>query len=293
MCGLNFKVDSEKCIHCGLCVKDCIAGIIKFDENKNPKVEDDKHCIGCQHCLAICPVGAISVFDKNPENSDKIYSQNPDMILNLIKSRRSDRNFLNRNVDKEKLNKLKEMLSYVPTGCNQHKLKFSFVEDVEVMNEVRNFVNQKIINALTKAPIKAVAEKFSPYTKAFLNGDDVIFRNAPHMLVVSNSVTATCCSEDVIIALSYFELYAQSLGLGTCWCGFGEMCLKLFPELCDYFQIPDGYGAGYVILFGEKSVNYSRTTQPLNADIVTIDNKEISKISVAQTAKRHFWNFLR
>ena len=26
---MNFKVDAEKCIHCGLCAKDCIAHIIK------------------------------------------------------------------------------------------------------------------------------------------------------------------------------------------------------------------------------------------------------------------------
>lgn len=291
--NLRFCVDESKCIHCGLCVKDCIAKVIDFDENKIPHVSDEKRCIGCQHCLAICPVGAISVMDKNPDNSDKIYAQNSDMVLNLIKSRRSDRNYKYENIDKEKLDKLKSMLSYVPTGCNYHGLKFHFIDDIEVMDEFRSHVNNKIISALTKKPIKAVAETFSHYIKSFLDGDDVIFRGAPHMLVVSNSVKAPCAREDAIIALSYFELYAQSLGLGTCWCGFAQTCMTLFPELNEYMEIPDGYQPCYVILFGEKSVNYSRTTQPLESEVISVKKKGFEKLSVTKTIKRYFWNFLR
>lgn len=291
---LNFKVDENKCIHCGLCVKDCIANVFEFNENKVPIASGAKRCIGCQHCLSVCPVGAISVFDKNPDESEKIYSQNPEMILNLIKSRRSYRQYKNENVDSEKLQKLKDMLKWVPTGCNYHKLHFSFIDDVEVMNEFRNHVNTKLINALTKAPIKAVTEKFSMYTNALLKGEDVIFRGAPNMIVVSNPVTAPCAKEDTIIALSYFELYAQSMGIGTCWCGFGQMCLMLFPELCDYLQIPKGYQPGYVMLFGPKNINYSRTTQPLENEIFSAKKGKFDeKMPFIDKIKRYFWNFIR
>lgn len=291
--ALNFKVDEQKCIHCGLCAKDCVAKVIELNENKNPYASAPQRCIGCQHCLAICPVGAISVFGKNPDDSDKIYAQNPDMILNLIKSRRSDRNFKQENVDADKLNKLKDMLSWVPTGCNYHALKFHFIDDIEVMNEFRAHVNNKIINALTKKPIKAVAENFSHYTKMILNGEDVIFRGAPHMLVVSNSLKAPCAKEDAVIALSYFELYAQSLGIGTCWCGFGQTCMMLFPELSEYLEIPEGYKSNYVILFGPKNVNYSRTTQPLKAETISAKKIGFEKLTAGKTIKRFFRNFLR
>ena len=258
MSELNFKVDESKCIKCGLCVKDCIAMVIEQDKNNNdiPKAAAPNRCLACQHCMAICPVGAISVFDKNPDNSDKIYSQNPDMVLNLIKSRRSDRQYKHENLEADKMQKLKEMLPWIPTGCNYHKLHFSFIDDVNVMDEFRNYTNNKVINALTKAPIKLIVEKFSTYTKFFINGDDIIFRGAPHMLVVSNSVKAPCAKEDAVIAISYFEMYAQSMGIGTCWCGYGETVLKVFPELCEALEIPDGYAPQYVILFGPKAVNY-------------------------------------
>ena len=293
MQDIMFKVDESKCIHCGLCVKDCIAAVIEMDENNTPKASAPQRCIKCQHCLAICPVGAISILGKNPDDSEKIYAQNPDMILNLIKSRRSDRQYKNENLNPEIMNKLKDMLSWVPTGCNVHKLHFSFIDDIEVMNEFRSYVNNKIISALTKKPIKIIIEKFSGYLKFFLKGDDVIFRGAPHMLVVSNAVNAPCSKEDADIALSYFELYAQSLGVGTCWCGFADTCMKVFPELCEYMEIPEGYKPEYVILFGPKAVNYSRTIQPEKSPIVSAKKIGFEKLTAGKTIKRYFWNFFR
>ncbi len=294
MSELNFKVDEQKCIHCGLCVKDCITSVLEQqDSNSVPKAVAPHRCIACQHCMAICPVGAISVFNKNPDESEKLYSQNSDMILNLIKSRRSNRQYKHENIAPDIMQKLKDMLPWVPTGCNYHKLHFSFIDEVSVMDEFRNYTNNKIVNALTKAPVKAVMERFAPFTKAFINGDDVVFRGAPHMLVVSNAVKAPCAKEDAVIAISYFELYAQSLGIGTCWCGYGEMVLKVFPELCEYLEIPEGYSPQYVMLFGHKEVNYQRSIQPEPVSIVSAKAERIQKLSVGKKLKRCFWNFIR
>jgi hypothetical protein len=46
--------------------------------------------------------------------------------------------------------KLKDMLNYVPTGKNNHALHFSFIEDIDVMHEFRAKVNSAIINFLNK-----------------------------------------------------------------------------------------------------------------------------------------------
>lgn len=263
-----FKIDEKKCIHCGLCVNDCSANAIKFDDNKIPTLDESK-CFKCQHCLAICPVGALSIFDKNPENSDEILKHNPDEILNLIKSRRSFRNYKQENVSPEKLQKLKDMLKFVPTGCNNHRLHFSFIDDIEVLNKFRNHVNERIINAINNEPENPIAQKFSGYAKRFLNGEDIIFRTAPHILVVATPEDAPCKDIDPTIALSYFELYAQSLGLGTCWCGLGEFCLLTMPELSKTLQIPTGYKAGYMMLFGEPQIKYVRTIQPEEVEIIS------------------------
>lgn len=285
----NFKVDEEKCIHCGLCVKDCSAKALEFDENKIPRINEDA-CFKCQHCFAVCPVGAISIFDKNPENSEKVEEQSPEKVLNLIKSRRSVRHYKQENLAADKMEKLKNMLNWVPTGCNNHKLHFSFIDDIDVMNEFRGYVNSKIMDALTKTPIKAIANKFGRYKNAFLNGEDIVFRGAPHMVVVSTPVNAPCYNVDPVIALSYFELYAHSLNVGTCWCGLAEFCLIIMPELCDYLQVPENYKASYVMLFGEPDIKYARTIQPEPFGIVSVKKNGVKKIGFMEKIKRYSWN---
>lgn len=284
-----YKIDENKCTKCGLCVKDCIAA----ENGILPIINNIDKCLKCGHCYAVCPAGAVSINGNNPAEEEKILSQNPDMILNLIKSRRSIRQYKQENLDKELLNKLKNMLDWVPAGCNYHKLHFSFIDDIEVMNEFRDYTNNKIISILKNKAVKSICDKFGAYADRFINGEDIIFRGAPHLIAVSNSVSAPCPKEDAVIALSYFELYAQSLGIGTCWCGYAQLCLKAFPELCGYLKIPDGYQAEYVMLFGPKNINYSRITRPEPVSIISAEKKGVAAMSPLDKLKRYFWNTIR
>lgn len=290
MTELNLKI-SDKCIHCGKCINDCIAKVLEFDENNVPKVAEggENRCVKCQHCLAICPVGALSILDKNPENSDPVNKHNPNEILNLIKSRRSIRKYKPENLDSETLSKLKNMLNWVPTGVNDHRLHFSFIDDIEVMNDFRDYTNKKIIDILSKPIVDAATKKFDRYKRAILNGKDMIFRGAPHMVVVSAPLDSHCPEADPMIALSYFELYAQSLGVGTCWCGLGYSVIKMFPELCKQLEIPDNYKVSYAMLFGPTDETYSRATQPEPCKITSV-KKDNRKMSFIDKIKRLKWN---
>jgi len=57
--------DPQKCISCGLCVKECPGSAISI----NPlKIDPDK-CIGCGSCIGICPVQSFSVPWRSTERS--------------------------------------------------------------------------------------------------------------------------------------------------------------------------------------------------------------------------------
>ena len=278
---INFKVDEEKCIHCGLCIKDCMPKVLTFNENKIPQVIDEreKNCMKCQHCLCICPAGAISILDKSPENSFECQNNfNADEILQLIEQRRSVRYYKKQNVDEETVKKLKNMLHYVPTGVNNHNLRFTFVENIEVMDKIREKVGKTIISLVENQ--KWAKKQFGRYLKPILNGEDIIFRGAPHMIVVSTPKNAPCKGIDPIISLSYFELYAKSLGLGTCWCGLAYYCFKFIPQLKYILNIPKTHELGYVMLFGYPEFEYKRTPQPLEYNIETIDEMPKEKVSL-------------
>ena len=54
--------DASKCIRCGRCIADCIVQVIQRGEDGLPFLPKllAKHCMKCQHCLAVCPSGALT-----------------------------------------------------------------------------------------------------------------------------------------------------------------------------------------------------------------------------------------
>lgn len=242
-------VDKNKCIKCGMCIKDCICSCLDFNADGIPSFKTGSSCIGCQHCFAICPVGALSFDGKNPANSEKINLANSEDVLGLIKSRRSVRQFKKENIPSETLNKIKEMLPFAPTGINIDSLHFSFVETKEKMDEIREI------------------------TENAIGGSSHIFRSATAMIVVSvdkSKAAQTCTFVDPIIALSYVDLYAQSLGLGTLWCGLAYGAIPQVNEVYSMLKIPKEYTLAYVMLLGIPAVKYARTIQPNPVEISVI-----------------------
>lgn len=286
----KITVDKEKCVQCGLCVSDCISKCIELDQDNYPKMTHPNRCLACQHCMAICPKCALSFNGKNPENSEDVFQGD---VLSLIKSRRSIRQYKQEELSQEELNKIKAMLPYIPTGCNSHKLHFSIVEKRAVMNELKTKVNTRLIKLLNNKVLSPLVKHFEVYKNSFERGEDIIFRDAPHMIVVSSPITAPCAPQDPVIALSYIELYAQSMGIGTCWCGYAEICIKLFPELCDILEIPKGYTPVYAMLLGKPAVNYQRVTQPEPYTISEIKDVIVKDSCWWCKTKRLITNFIR
>jgi hypothetical protein len=92
------------------------------------------------------------------------------------------------------------------------------------------------------------------------NGEDALFRNAPHLLIVSPGKKATCGREDTALALAYFELLAQSAQMGTTWCGMLKLVSDMIPEIRPLIGLaPKAYF--YAMVFGRPAVSYARTVQ--------------------------------
>ena len=286
----TIEIDKKKCIQCGLCAKDCICECIKTDNDGYPKMTNEERCLKCQHCLTVCPKGALTFNGKKPEDSEKTDYND---LLSLIKSRRSVRHFKDEEIPEETFEKLKNMVNYIPTGCNSHALHFSFVEKREVMDLIRTKVNKNLIKAISNPVFSTIGKKFEHYKAALEKGEDIIFRGAPHFIVVSSPLTAPCAPQDPIIALSYLELYAQHFGLGTCWCGYGEICVKIFPEICEILEIPRGYVPIYTMLLGVPEIKYARTIQPEPYKISEIKNYIPKDSCIFCRIKRFILNFLR
>lgn len=265
----SIKVDAAKCIHCGMCVKDCIVNCLQFNAEKIPGYIDggEKICVGCQHCMAICPKGALSFGGKNPDDSEPVNNWDSAALLNLMKSRRSFRSYKNQDVPKEKLDKLIEMLAYPPTGGNVDTLHFSIISSVEKMRALSKLTYEKIAAMQNPSPtMKFLLDKYNA-------GEDFIYRDAAALAAVSVNLSkaiAGCENADPIIALTYLELYAQSLGLGTLWCDAALTVAQNISEVKNFLEIPQDYTLNYTLLLGVPAIKYKRTVQRDAANVTIL-----------------------
>lgn len=265
---MKLEIKKDKCISCGKCVKDCVALALKLVDGI-PKIAEngEKRCMNCQHCLAVCPTGALSINNKHPQDCPpifKITNQSYNELSNLIYSRRSIRAYKPEVIDNELISKLFSQLRFAPTGCNNHDMQFIIVSDQLKLNRLRKLCSEKVVQAIdnNKLP-KPLMELFGDMRNALASGIDLIFRGAPHVVFAANSKTAPCKGEDSIIALSYFDLLAKSVNLGTTWCGLALLAMKyIAPELLSELNIDEEYELSYAMLFGYPDVEYSRGTNP-------------------------------
>ncbi|MBQ7502458.1 nitroreductase family protein [bacterium] len=261
MINKSIEVNADKCIYCGRCLADCLSDCLEFNADKIPQYRSGgrQRCFACQHCMAVCPAGALSFGGIDPETLPKAAFADGEQMLLSIKSRRSVRSYKQTDVPSETLDKIKEMLSYPPTACNYDSLHFSIIGTKAKMDEIRR-TTYKCLDAIDAA---SPLYKFKCILETSLPGrQDPIYAGAPTMIACAFSKFNTapgCESVDPIIALSYFELYAQSLGLGTLWDGFATIAARSFPEVYALLEIPEQYSLSFVLPFGLPAVSYART----------------------------------
>lgn len=260
---LDFVIDESRCIQCGECAADCPVRIIDVSQGL-PRISQQRQglCIRCQHCLAVCPTAALSIFGVNPDESAETLPPSPDGLENLIKSRRSVRRYRPEAVERVVLDRLMDAVAYAPTGKNERKVRFTLVDDPEVMARIRVLTMEGIRRAVDEDGLPDGMEFFAKFLSAWDQGRDIIFREAPHMLIASSPREATSGEADPFIALSYFELMAASLGLGTVWCGYARWALQsVVPELGRRLGIPTDHRSMYAVMFGWPAVRYARAVQ--------------------------------
>ncbi|SIN91892.1 nitroreductase family protein [Halodesulfovibrio marinisediminis] len=259
---LNFIVDNEKCVQCNQCVTDCPASIIRFESGVPaiaPSRED--RCLKCMHCLAVCPTAAVSILNVTPEDCLPLKGNMPSdhQLETLMKGRRSVRRFKQENVEKDLIDRLITLSANAPTAKNAMQLQFSVVDDLDVMRKISKHTYKLVAEAVADHRVPEEMSHFRALSRAYAEGFDIVFRKAPHMLVVSSPTTGSSPMIDVGIALTHFDLAATNAGLGSLWCGFAMQAFTHFvPEYKEILGIPEDHNAAYSIMFGKPAVKYYR-----------------------------------
>ena len=262
---LQFAVDGELCTRCGQCVLDCPTLIIHQSGDAVPAIPADEagDCMECQHCLAVCPTGALSILGRNPADSLELTTDalpSLDEMTRLVRGRRTVRQYADTDVDPALLATILAAMANAPSGVNRRELTIHVIDRREVMVGIKKTVMDTLADLVAMGGIPGETG-LGRYLRIYNEtGRDVIFRGAPHALIVTAPTSAPCPQEDVTLSLAYFELMAQSAGLGTVWWGLIKWVLETQPILKPLFGIePDT--VYYAMLFGNPLVRYARTVQ--------------------------------
>jgi nitroreductase/NAD-dependent dihydropyrimidine dehydrogenase PreA subunit len=266
MSQLDFTVNSAVCTRCGQCVADCPAQIIAMEDG-GPTITPDREasCYRCQHCLAICPTGAVSILGLRPTGSRPLSGNlpEPDKLEILMKGRRSVRRYKQENLDPGLLQRLLDVAWHAPTGRNSRNVLFTVIDDREILARVRDELMEGLGRLVREGRLPEGMELYADFVQLWEESKvDVLFRGAPHLLIASAPAQDVSPVPNCLIALSYFELFAQSLGVGTVWNGLTKLAINdLLPETRCRLGIPEDHVIGYVISFGLPAVRFPRTVQ--------------------------------
>lgn len=264
---LDFEINTRTCTRCGNCVADCPARIIAMHENGYPfiPVEKEANCYRCQHCLAICPEGSLSIHGLTPEESiplDKGFPE-PEKLELLMKGRRSVRSYKEEDIDSGLIGKLLEVAWHAPAGVNSRQVLFTVLDSREKVAFFREEVMSGLAELVAADALPKGREFYAGFLKLWKEKQvDILFRKAPHLLVASAPETVPTPVPDCLIALSYFELFAQANGVGTLWNGLAKWAINdMLPQTRRTLGIPADHIIGYVMVFGKPDVQYYRTVQ--------------------------------
>lgn len=255
---------STKCTQCGTCVEVCpVIGIIEMRQ-QGPELLLPEVCFKCGHCVAVCPEGALDhpqvPLSKQVPVKD-LPALDPAAAARFLRSRRSIRSYKQEAVPQELLLQLLDIARFAPSGCNSQGLSYLVVTKRELMAK------------LTEVTVQCLEEQignnvdwvmpFKGFVDVYRNTkQDVILRDAPHLIVATAPKEHFLGRDNARHSLDYIELFAPTLGLGTCWAGLLEICgFTGYPEMYRLLDIGEN-----MTIVGALMVGYPRYTYPRLVD---------------------------
>ncbi len=258
-------VDESKCNGDGICAAECPMTLIRFEQGaSHPSMipGGEEACNRCGHCIAACPQGALShsripVVDCPEIKPELMISE--EQAVQFLRSRRSIRAYKDKPVEREEIKRLIRLAGYAPTGGNSQLVEWLVVTHKGKLHDISRLTIEAFRRDITERPQVLVSSPYLPIiVKAWETGHDSILWNAPVLVVASAPSNASTGMADVCIALSYLDLSAPTMGLGTCWAGLLHHAISSSTPLKEFLGVPAGHPYYFPVILGYQESKYYR-----------------------------------
>ncbi|MGA1870057.1 MAG: nitroreductase family protein [bacterium] len=277
-------INYDKCSHCGFCADICCGTCDGPLYVKDGQVVIDQSrlfgCIGCGHCMAICPHNCICVEGRTISHNDAVdfpHAHKPTYteLYTLLFLRRSIRRFKDKEVEQELIDKIIDAVTTAPVGLppsdveilifKGHKKVQLFAHDLVEAIYKRRFLFSPMMRPLLRPFVgKEFMEICRTYMYPTMNflkkakdkGHDWLFYNAPVLMYFHVSPYGDAV--DPLISAAYAMLTAESLGLGGSLIGTPTHFLKHNNTLKKKYKIPLKNQQGIAFIMGYPKYEFKK-----------------------------------
>ena len=248
-------IDVNKCNKCRTCVRECPVNLFRLNTEKRVEFSDPHQwCMGCGHCVCVCPNEAILYSAKSElRKTEKQADIALDRLQEFLSGKRSCRNYKQKEIPDAIIQTFLDTARFSPSSHNYQPCEYVVIKEKKMMQFLADetiksykrltvvmkfsrllkpFIPQKFYKILSdKSFILSMEDMVAKYDK----GKDVVFFDAPVIILVHVPDLGPLSYVDSSIALTYGMLALHDCGIGSCWIGLAMLSLpknkKVFNTL--------------------------------------------------------------
>lgn len=190
-------------------------------------------------------------------------------MLEIIKRRRSVRNYRTEQIKEEELEAILEAAIYSPSGHNCQPWYFTVIQNKVLIDHISDMTKQIMTKSnLDKVQKLGNAENYH------------VFHNAPTIVIVSGNMEVKSAIElpglnvppytplaECSAAIQNMLLAAESLDIGSCWVGFVNYFFTRTEEVAK-LEIPANFKPLFAVCLGYKNIAAPALAPQRNTDCV-------------------------
>ena len=258
-----FEVNTQTCNKDGICAAVCPAGIIEMRKGEcpTPTAGAEDLCIRCGHCVAVCPTASFSHSEMSIEECPPIQEElqlSTAQCEQFLRARRSIRAYKEQSVPKNELLKLVDIARYAPTGHNSQSVAWLVLGNRDELKRLAGITVDWMRWMLDNMSEIALSVHMDRAVRGWEAGMDIIFRNAPAVIVAHAAKDDRMAQTSSTIALSYLELASTTMGLGCCWAGYFHAAATTFPPMMEALPLPEDHQCIGAMMVGYPKFRYQR-----------------------------------
>lgn len=271
-------INKEKCTRCGRCYTVCSSYVLAQDgKGSEIEVVRPDMCIGCGQCVCICPTEAFhhsGVEDGSIRKIERELLPSPEGVLELIRSRRSNRTMTDKDIPQRSLEMIQEAARCAPTAENSRNVTVRLITDGELLSKIENKVMHHFMmlaKPLMWKPVKALLQRFSPtlYKQALelslmnekrQRGLRPATVDCRAILLITAPKKSRFGYQDCNLAYQNASLMAESLGVSQVYLGFVQTAFEMWgvKKTARLLGLPKREKVFAIMALGMPALRYDR-----------------------------------